>query len=457
MNDQKNRDISAAGLPAVSIIVPVYNAENSLSRCVDSILKQNYENFELLLIDDGSTDFSGPLCDEYAAADSRVRVIHKPNSGVSHSRNLAIEQARGEYLQFVDADDWLAPEATGLLALTAAAQSCDMVICDFYRVIDNRLAHKGDIQEEGLLSRREFAACMMERPADFYYGVLWNKLYKKELILRHGLRMDTQISWCEDFMFNLEYISRAENIYVLRTPLYYYVRTKHSLSSQGANLAKAIQMKLNVFEYYNRFYKEVFGEEDYEKSRLQVYRFLFDAASDGLVPPALLPGSVKLGDERIQIDPQVAEYNDTISDLYLKRKCLEACLRHAALRYDLHPAEAGLLHHLGLTDAVHTRRELAGYMDCSIARVTGILKSLKAKGYISWQEKTVRSRTETARTVTRTLEISLLSPALPVLESLENAQKHYLQICYEGLSQEEITTYENLSRRIGDNILRTLS
>lgn len=114
---------------------------------------------------------------------------------------------------------------------------------------------------------------MMEKPADFYYGVLWNKLYKKSLVEQFQIKMNTEISWCEDFMFNLEYICHIKNIYVLRVPIYYYVRTKHSLSTQGINLTKTIKMKTMVFEYYNRFYKEVFDERDYEKSRLQVYRF----------------------------------------------------------------------------------------------------------------------------------------------------------------------------------------
>ncbi|MFQ9151370.1 MAG: hypothetical protein ACLR6B_07410 [Blautia sp.] len=136
---------------------------------------------------------------------------------------------------------------------------------------------------------------MMEKPADFYYGVLWNKLFRRELVEKYHLYMDTGISWCEDFMFNLEYIRQAERFYVLRSPVYYYVKTKGSLASQGMSLSKTIQMKRMVFEYYNSFYKHVLEEEEYEKNRLQVYRFLVDAARDGIVPPVIFPGSVRLG------------------------------------------------------------------------------------------------------------------------------------------------------------------
>ena len=102
--------------PKVSIIVPVYNAEKSLARCVDSILNQEFRDFELILMDDGSKDRSGEICDGYARADARVVVVHKENTGVSDTRNQAIARARGTFLQFVDSDDWLTPDATELLA-----------------------------------------------------------------------------------------------------------------------------------------------------------------------------------------------------------------------------------------------------------------------------------------------------------------------------------------------------
>ena len=130
----------------VSIIVPVYNAEKYVRRCVDSILVQDYPNFELILMDDGSTDGSGEICDAYAGRDERVRVIHKENTGVSDTRNQALELAEGEYIQFLDSDDWIVPEATRLLVQAMEKNGCDMVISDFYRVAGERLSRKGDIE-----------------------------------------------------------------------------------------------------------------------------------------------------------------------------------------------------------------------------------------------------------------------------------------------------------------------
>ena len=321
--------------PTVSIIVPVYNAEKTIGRCVDSILGQQYTDFELLLVDDGSRDGSGAICDSYALADSRVQVIHKENTGVSDTRNIGISRARGVYLQFLDSDDWITPDATKLLVETARDHDCDLVISDFYRVVGERVSRKGDIDEDRVLTREEYAAHMMEQPADFYYGVLWNKLYRRDIVESHRLRMDPELSWCEDFMFNLEYIRHAQRFYALQVPIYYYVKTKGSLASQSLSISKTIRMKLMLFEYYNQFYKSVLDEDEYEKSRLKVYRFLVDAAGDGAVPPTILPGSKKLGDERVSICPEALSGEGVLADSFRERKLLEQYLESAALKNGL--------------------------------------------------------------------------------------------------------------------------
>lgn len=185
--------------PKVSIIVPVYNAEKSLARCVDSILNQEFRDFELILMDDGSKDRSGEICDGYARADARVVVVHKENTGVSDTRNQAIARARGTFLQFVDSDDWLTADATKLMVRAAEETGCDMVIADFYRVVGEMVSQKGDIDADQVIGREAFVGFMMENPADYYYGVLWNKLYRRSLVEAHGIRMDAKLSWCEDF------------------------------------------------------------------------------------------------------------------------------------------------------------------------------------------------------------------------------------------------------------------
>ena len=204
----------------VSIIVPVYNAEKYVRRCVDSILVQDYPNFELILMDDGSTDGSGEICDAYAGRDERVRVIHKENTGVSDTRNQALELAEGEYIQFLDSDDWIVPEATRLLVQAMEKNGCDMVISDFYRVAGERLARKGDIEEARVLNRQEFAACMIENPADFYYGVLWNKLYKRKLydgvFFEEGRKIDDEFFTYQALLKPCKVVRRETIVYNYR-------------------------------------------------------------------------------------------------------------------------------------------------------------------------------------------------------------------------------------------------
>ena len=119
-------------IPSISVISPIYNMERLLSKCIDSILAQTFNDFELILIDDGSTDRSGVICDEYATRDSRIKVIHKKNEGVSIARQLGIDFAQGEYTIHIDPDDWVEPKMLEELYKKAKSEHADMVICDYY-------------------------------------------------------------------------------------------------------------------------------------------------------------------------------------------------------------------------------------------------------------------------------------------------------------------------------------
>ncbi|MBQ1322738.1 MAG: glycosyltransferase family 2 protein, partial [Erysipelotrichaceae bacterium] len=193
----------------VSIIVPVYNGEKVLKRCVESLLNQDHKDIEIILVDDGSKDSSFEIISEYAEKDERIVPIHKENSGVSSTRNLAISKAKGDYIQFVDVDDWLPFDSTKLLVRALEENDCDMAIGDFYRVVDETVSRKGSIKKGGVMSLVEYADKMLLTPADFYYGVLWNKLYKKQLIDAYQIRMDETISYSEDTIFNLQYLTHV--------------------------------------------------------------------------------------------------------------------------------------------------------------------------------------------------------------------------------------------------------
>ena len=498
--------------PKVSIIVPVYNAEKGLARCVDSILNQEFRDFELILMDDGSRDGSGEICDGYARADARVVVVHKENTGVSDTRNQAIARARGTFLQFVDSDDWLTADATKLMVRAAEETGCDLVIADFYRVVGEMVSRKGDIDADQVIGREAFVGFMMENPADYYYGVLWNKLYRRSLVEAHGIRMDAKLSWCEDFLFNLEYVRYATTFYALRTPVYYYVKTKGSLVNQKISFARTVEMKLAMFECYNDFFKHVLDEEAYERKRLQVYHFLVDAAKDGFVFPATIPGTQKLGEERSQALQEVISEDGIIVEKYRDRKLLERYLESVALKYDMTMAELSLLLYrkdagkamegnavekaadgkdagkaldqrggvqmLGRKDAgkALSRKDLAELMHMSRGDLRMTLQKLVARGMLEVVD-VPRKRVEATEMAEmaglfgkrveapdagtneikkkkrepRKIRLELLPATDTVLQDIAAAERDYEQAKFRGFTEDEIRQYTALERRVQEN------
>lgn len=264
--------------PLVSIIVPVYNAELYLERCIRSILQQTYQNIELILVNDSSTDSSLAICRDYEAQDQRVTVVDKPNTGVSDSRNCGIAKAKGKYLQFADSDDWLVPEATALLVQRAEQSKCEFVIAPFYRVIDRILLVNGHIKEDGKYTVTDFALEMMKAPANFYYGVMWNKLYRRDLIRDNNLQCNPDISWCEDFIFNLQYLCYVKQVYVLQEPIYYYLKRRNSLVTTEMRNSNIYEVKKTVFHFYKTFYETIGLYDDY-KGRVNMYMLSVSADS----------------------------------------------------------------------------------------------------------------------------------------------------------------------------------
>lgn len=431
--------------PLVSIIAPVYNAESYLTRCIDSILRQEYKNFELLLIDDGSTDQSGKMCDDYAKRDIRIRVYHRENSGVSASRNFALGLCQGSYIQFLDSDDWITTDSTKLLVRSALETKCDLVIADFYRVVGERVSQKGDIEEDVILTREQFAEHMMENPADFYYGVLWNKLYRRDIIEENQIRMDPAISWCEDFLFNLEYIRHADTFYALQAPVYYYFKRKGSLVSQSFSISNTIKTKLNIFDYYNQFYKEIYKEEDYENIRLHIYHFLFASAKDNMLPPSPLPGAKKLGKERKAILPAAIQAEGILPEVYRIRKLLERLCETVAAKNNLTLDEVMLLLYINQPACTNSIRSLAEFSGYSRRRISSLLQRLSKKELI---KVTTSKRKDTC--------IQTLPAAKAILSDLETAQNDFDIIRFRSLNEQDLIAYGKISHQIKENIEEAL-
>lgn len=437
--------------PQVSVIVPVHNAQATLKRCVNSIIHQEYTDLELLLVDDGSTDRSGLICDEFAAQDERIAVIHKANSGVSDARNQGLSRARGKYLQFVDSDDWITPDATKRLVKAADDNDCDLVITDFYRVIGERLSPKGNIDETEAFSREKYAAYMMENPADFYYGVLWNKLFRREIVEKYQLRMDSSVSWCEDFMFNLEYIRHAKVFCAIQIPLYYYVKTKGSLVSQGMSLPKTVRMKRAVFDCYTNFYKNILSEEDYEKIRFQVYRFLIDAAGDG----SLSLGAKKL-ENQLYISMEGISTEGVLSEIYRNDKLLDYYLEPIGIKYDLSLKDVRLQLCLCDTTSPCSKRDLADRLGDTPQGISHGLQRLAAKGFLKTAEA-LPSRKQGETRKTKRIQVDFLPEAETILQEIRLAQSEDMELRFAGFTESERELYQKLTKKMNYNMQRILS
>lgn len=204
--------------PLVSVIVPVYKAEKYMHKCIDSILSQTLQDIEVLLIDDGSPDESGRICDEYAGKDTRVRVFHKENGGVSSARQMGLENAAGKYLIHADPDDWTEKDMLEELYHAAEEAKADMVICDFF-------------WESGKSS----SVCRQQPPAldpdsvltslfQGIHGSCWNKLVRTELFRKYDIGFKDGLSFCEDLMINARLLRNPLKVAYVDKPFYHYVQ-----------------------------------------------------------------------------------------------------------------------------------------------------------------------------------------------------------------------------------------
>lgn len=199
--------------PRISVIVPVYKVENYLHRCVDSILSQSFTDFELLLIDDGSPDNCGAICDEYAAKDSRVRVFHKPNGGVSSARNLGLDNACGEWVAFVDSDYYVDIDYLSELAAYTKQDNVDFVVT--LNTISNYTKDSNVVlQHDDLLlfSKYKFQD----------YCQPWGKLYSNKVLEKMGLRFNPNVHLMEDLMFALLYLYEIRRVAIIVSDKYIY-------------------------------------------------------------------------------------------------------------------------------------------------------------------------------------------------------------------------------------------
>ena len=212
----------------ISIIVPIYNVENYLERCINSLLCQTYENLEIILVDDGSKDNSGVICDTYAGRDRRVKVIHKENGGVSSARNAGLDVAQGQFVAFVDGDDWVESNMFQIMRDNIREYRTDCVFCSYFYARDDGKNKKVLQPATGIVNREDALKQLLLATKDHsgYNGFPWNKLTRRDMI--GELRFDTSISVGEDVLFFVDVLNRCKTVYLNPTPLYYYYQREGS-------------------------------------------------------------------------------------------------------------------------------------------------------------------------------------------------------------------------------------
>ena len=257
----------------ISVIVPVFNAENYLERCVNSILKQTYQNFELILVNDGSADNSGIICDNFAKKDNRIKVLHKQNGGVSAARNAGLEIASGEWICFVDSDDWIYENYLETMFKPIVEKNVDLVICGIDKIEKDKKIVSYNFTNKTIFafSNKDFANIFYQlrhNPKNaVYLNSPVNKIFNKTLLT--NIRFNTNLKVCEDYDFVIQYLKKINSTAFLSENLYCYeynaTSAVHNANAQIQFLSVIANLKatkeyesfLNMQEFlYNQYFTE---------------------------------------------------------------------------------------------------------------------------------------------------------------------------------------------------------
>ena len=251
--------------PKISIVVPVYNAEKYLHRCMDSILNQVFQDFELILINDGSKDRSGEICNDYASKDNRIKVLHKVNARVSAARNDGIKMATGKYLGFVDADDWIEPNMYQELFTSAEQFNIDLAMCDFRKIsitkeVEQTQPIRGGYYSKNDLETELFSCLIMFDNIEFPPTITNTVcLFKLEFLKSSKILYDEDIHYCEDALFGPIAMYHAGNFFYLKEHYYYNYCTNPDSTTRTYNEHKwdsYLRINERLIDYFggeNRF------------------------------------------------------------------------------------------------------------------------------------------------------------------------------------------------------------
>jgi len=273
----------------ISVIVPIYNAEKYLEQCVNSILSQTYRELEVLLIDDGSTDNSSNICDKFVELDNRVKVIHKKNAGAVPARKMGLSQAKGTYVTFVDADDWLESDMYEKMYTAIVEEDVDIVMCGRYEDVgDTSKAvyhgiQPGRYDKDGLYEA--IFPRMIVNGEFFEWGIfpgVWDKLFKREVVERHQMQVDDRLTMGDDAACSYPTLLNADSIYILPECLYHYRQSSTSMVKQKGDVeVERMRFQVLYHSVMERFEKDK-GIYDLREQWKEYVLFLMTPRADVL-------------------------------------------------------------------------------------------------------------------------------------------------------------------------------
>lgn len=267
----------------ISIIIPIYNGEKYLEKCLESISNQTYPELEVILVNDGSTDTSKEICEKWARKDCRFNLYNNENQGVSSSRNFGIKQATGEYITFVDCDDFLAKDALEIL-LQTASQGYDLIIANHARYYDEQnVTLNVDIPTREY-NKKEFLDTFWKLYDSFVINSPWGKLYKKEILQSKKIEFPTDYELGEDLIFNLQYIEKSNTFYTINQNLYYYRDTTDSLTTKYNENYLKIQLELNRYIEDFLIRNNACDKESQEKLKKDVSNIIISSVQNLFLP-----------------------------------------------------------------------------------------------------------------------------------------------------------------------------
>lgn len=229
----------------ISVIVPVYNAQKTIEKCIKSILVQTYSNLEIIVVNDGSKDKTGEICEEIAKCDSRIKYYYKENTGVSMTRNFGLEKATGDYISFIDSDDFL--EKNMYENMIKEINNADILICNCFIINDNKKINNDiEIKNNSYETLEKMIKDISDKEINRYVNPPWNKLIKRHIIVSNNILFDSKISLGEDLLFNLTCMKDAKEIKTIDKRLYNYVITTSGLSEKRRDINAFLNNSFNL-------------------------------------------------------------------------------------------------------------------------------------------------------------------------------------------------------------------